>query len=203
MSGNESILKWKRNREQIDKLSFEDVYVNYFPKLVRFSQAYVISHEEAENIVHDVFVDLWKHWDTVSKLENPFSYLFVSVKNKSLDFLRRNTLRREVRDGYSDEYLDMLSVNYEALDSFDKNYNSLDEVYATLEKVIESLPEKCREIFIKSKIEGLKQKEIAKELGITINTVETQMGIAYKKLREELKEYFPIFILLLSFVNKS
>ena len=61
---------------------------------------------------------------------------------------------------------------------------------------IDSLPERCREIFLKSKIEGKKQKEIAEEMNISINTVETQMGIAYKKLRNELKDYFPLFIFL-------
>ena len=59
-----------------------------------------------------------------------------------------------------------------------------------------SLPGKCREIFLKSKIEGKKQKEIAEEMNISINTVETQMGIAYKKLRSELKDYFPLFVFL-------
>ena len=66
-----------------------------------------------------------------------------------------------------------------------------------LSKAIDALPEKCREIFIKNKIEGKKQKEIAAELNISINTVETQMGIAYKKLKTELKDYFPLFLFLL------
>ena len=71
-----------------------------------------------------------------------------------------------------------------------------DDVEQLLSKVIDSLPERCREIFLKSKIEGKKQKEIAEEMNISINTVETQMGIAYKKLRNELKDYFPLFIFL-------
>lgn len=66
-----------------------------------------------------------------------------------------------------------------------------------LSKAIDALPEKCREIFIKNKIEGKKQKEIAMELNISVNTVETQMGIAYKKLKTELKDYFPLFLFLL------
>ncbi|MCC8170678.1 MAG: LuxR C-terminal-related transcriptional regulator, partial [Parabacteroides sp.] len=57
--------------------------------------------------------------------------------------------------------------------------------------------EKCRTIFIMSKLEGKKQKEIARELAISVNTVETQMGIAYKKLRAELKDYLPLFLFIL------
>lgn len=201
MSDNSRILNLKHATKGTDKLSFEEVYINYSSKLIRFSQTYVIFREDAENIVHDVFTDLWKHWETISTLDNPFSYLFVSVKNKSLDFLRKKTLKREAKEQLSEEELDMLQLNYDVLDSFDKHFNSLDEIYQVLEKAIESLPDKCREIFIKSKIDGLKQKDIAQELGISLNTVEAQMGLAYKKLREELKEYFPIFMLILHIVN--
>ena len=63
-------------------------------------------------------------------------------------------------------------------------------------KAINSLPEKCREIFIKNKIEGKKQKEIALELNISINTIESQMAIAYKKLRVELKDVLQLFVFL-------
>lgn len=64
--------------------------------------------------------------------------------------------------------------------------------------MVDSLPEKCREIFIKSKIEGKKQKDIAAELNISLKTVENQMGIAYKKIKSELKDYLPLLIFLLA-----
>ena len=63
---------------------------------------------------------------------------------------------------------------------------------------VDSLPEKCREIFIKSKIEGKKQKDIAAELNISLKTVENQMDIAYKKIKSELKDYLPLLIFLLA-----
>ena len=64
--------------------------------------------------------------------------------------------------------------------------------------MIDSLPEKCREIFIKSKIVGKKQKEIAAELNISLKTVENQMAIAYKKIKGELKAYLPLLLFLLA-----
>ena len=64
--------------------------------------------------------------------------------------------------------------------------------------MVDSLPEKCREIFIKSKIEGKKQKDIAAELNISLKTVENQMDIAYKKIKSELKDYLPLLIFLLA-----
>jgi RNA polymerase sigma-70 factor (ECF subfamily) len=62
---------------------------------------------------------------------------------------------------------------------------------------IQSLPEKCRQIFVMNKIEGKKQKTIAEELDISIHTVESQMAIAYRKLKEILKEHFPLLFFLL------
>ena len=64
--------------------------------------------------------------------------------------------------------------------------------------MVDSLPKKCREIFIKSKIEGKKQKDIAAELNISLKTVENQMAIAYKKIKSELKDYLPLLIFLLA-----
>lgn len=72
------------------------------------------------------------------------------------------------------------------------------DIEKIISEVINSLPEKCREIFIKSKIEGKKQKDIAVEMNISLKTVENQMNIAYKKLKSELKDYLP---LLLFFLN--
>ena len=90
-----------------------------------------------------------------------------------------------------------LRMKYESLEAFDEGFFSDDDIEEIINKAVESLPEKCREIFIKSKIEGKKQKEIAKELNLSINTIETQMEIAYKKLRIELKDFLPLFIFIL------
>ncbi|MDD4592438.1 MAG: sigma-70 family RNA polymerase sigma factor, partial [Parabacteroides sp.] len=80
---------------------------------------------------------------------------------------------------------------------FDEGFFSDDNIEEVINKAVDSLPEKCREIFIKSKIEGKKQKEIAQELDLSINTIETQMEIAYKKLKIELKDFLPLFIFIL------
>ena len=87
-------------------------------------------------------------------------------------------------------------MKYYSLEAFDNELFEEENIEQVLSKAIDSLPEKCREIFIKNKIEGKKQKDIAAELNISVNTVESQMGIAYKKLKSELKDYFPLFIFL-------
>ena len=96
-----------------------------------------------------------------------------------------------------EEYRLTLQAKYYSLEYLDLDILEEESIEQILSKAIDALPEKCREIFIKNKIEGKKQKEIAAELNISINTVETQMGIAYKKLKTELKDYFPLFLFLL------
>ena len=96
-----------------------------------------------------------------------------------------------------DEYSLILRMKFNSLEAFDLEFASDNEIESRLEKALQSLPERCREIFIMNKFEGIKQKDIAKLLNISVNTVENQMAVAYKKLREELKDYIPLLILLL------
>ena len=97
-----------------------------------------------------------------------------------------------------EEYQLTLKVKLASLELFDQSLLSEQDIEKIISEVINSLPEKCREIFIKSKIEGKKQKDNAVEMNISLKTVENQMNIAYKKLKSELKDYLP---LLLFFLN--
>lgn len=156
-----------------------------------------MSDEDAENIVQDVFLDFWEKKELLplSTINLP-AYLFTSIKNRCIDFLRHKIVQKEAEDKIQEEYRLTLQMKYYSLEELNEGIFEKEDVEQLLSKVIDSLPEKCREIFLKSKIEGKRQKEIAEEMNISINTVETQMGIAYKKLRNELKDYFPLFVFL-------
>jgi RNA polymerase sigma-70 factor (ECF subfamily) len=75
----------------LDKDDYSKVYALYFPKLVRFSQTFVMSRQDAENIVQDIFLYLWEHWDMAGSLKNVNAFLFTLVKNRRIDFLRDQT----------------------------------------------------------------------------------------------------------------
>ena len=89
-------------------------------------------------------------------------------------------------------------MKFDSLEAFDVDGLSEDNIKDIIEKALNALPERCREIFILSKLEGKKQKEIAEELNVSVKTIETQMTIAYKKLREELKNHLPLLLFILS-----
>ena len=91
-----------------------------------------------------------------------------------------------------------LRMKLASLELFDQSLLSEQDIERIITEVVDSLPEKFREIFIKSKIEGKKQKDIAAELNISLKTVENQMAIAYKKIKSELKDYLPLLIFLLA-----
>ncbi|MBC5641450.1 RNA polymerase sigma-70 factor [Parabacteroides sp. BX2] len=191
-------MKIKAFPEQEKKIRFEDVYLSYFSKMKYFAKEYVISEEDAENIVQDVFVELWENKEMLNMHMNLIAYLFTTIKNKCLNHLRHKLVVQETANKLQEEYTISLRMNLDSLETFDNNLFSDQDIEKLISRALDALPEKCRAIFIMSKIEGKKHNEIAQELNISINTVGSQIGIAYKKLRTELKDYLPILLFLFS-----
>lgn len=183
--------------DQREEVRFEDIYLSYFSKMKHFAKEYVILDEDAENIVQDVFVELWENKEMLNMHMNLIAYLFTTIKNKCLNHLRHKLVVQETASKLQEEYTISLRMNLDSLEAFDNNLFSDQDIEKIISRALDTLSEKCRTIFIMNKIEGKKQKEIAQELNISINTIETQMGIAYKKLRIELKDYFPILLFIL------
>ncbi len=193
------LLTKTKNMMQNDKntiAEFEEIYLSFYPRLKRFAQEYVINEADAENIVQDVFLDLWERKVFVLSSVNLASYLFTTIKNKCIDFLRHRMVMQNAANKMQEEYELALQMKFQSLEAFDEHIFSNTDMEAVIANAIQSLPEKCRQIFVMNKIEGKKQKTIAKELNLSIHTVESQMAIAYRKLKEILKDYQPLFIFL-------
>lgn len=169
--------------------NFDKIYVLYYSRMFRFAKEYVLFDEDAENIVQDVFLLLWEKREVLDIQISLVSYLFALVKNKSLDYLRHKVI--------ADEYKQELSAKLTALELLNYSFTSDEEIEQILMTAINKLPERCRQVFLKSRIEGKKNREIANELNLTVSTVENQMTIALRKLRVELKDYLPLLLFLL------
>jgi len=178
------------------KENFDSIYINNFSRLFLFAKEYVLFDEEAENIVQDIFLMLWEKREALRVDVSLTAYLFTLVKNKCIDFLRHQMVEQMYSENVKHEYNEELNVKLFALESFDHNFSSEEDIETLLKNAIDKLPERCRLIFIKSRIEGKKYKEIAEELNLSVNTVEGQISIALKKLREELKDYLPLLLFL-------
>ena len=145
-------------------MSFSELYLIYYPKLVRFAKEFVMSEEDAENITQDVFTDLWEKRESMNKV---FEQKYVENVKASFEI--------------------ELNLKLQSLDRFDVyDISERNQMEKLIRDAINSLPKRCRDIFLLSRMEGLKYREISERLGISVNTVECQMGIALKKLRAKL-----------------
>ncbi|MDR1813471.1 MAG: RNA polymerase sigma-70 factor [Tannerella sp.] len=177
-----------------DKI-FEEMYVKYFPKMVRFATEYLMSKHDAENVVQDLFVDLWvRHRETLVQVNKPASFLFKSLKNRSIDCHRNNVRARERHFTVSNAELEL---KMEALQAFDTNLFDELDVEEALEQAIARLPERCREVYIMSRSEGMKNEEIAEKLGISVNTVKNHLSAATTRLKADLKDYLTMILFIL------
>lgn len=169
--------------------NFDRLYLSYYSRIKRFVASFSLRNEDAEDIVQGIFLYIWEHRETITIRKNLSSFLLTVAKNKCIDYIRKNSVEKQFREE--------CALKLEALYRIQDFDLSDLELEAILKQAIDELPPRCGEIFRKSRFEGKKYIEIAKELGISESTVENQMSIALKKLRIKLKDYLPILVLVL------
>ena len=161
--------------------------------MIGFAKTYVMANEDAENIVQDLFFILWDKNDDIDVTVTLTTFLFTLVKNKCLNFLRHKLVEEEYHSYMAEE----LRFKLQALEHLHYSYPTESDLQKKIDSAIDTLSPRCKEIFIKSRFEGKKYKEIAEELQISSNTVENQMTNALRKLRHELKDFLPLFLFLI------
>ena len=196
-NNNKEIFQQKMNNIEVSADTFfSGIYNVYFPKMVRFAQEYIISEEDSKNIVQDLFMYLWEHSEILESVSNLNAFLFTLIKNRCIDFYRSSVRINARKRSLSDIQERELHLKMEALQQFDTINFFENEVEELLEKAIEKLPEKCRQVFIMSRMDGMKHEEIARELKISVYTVQNHISSAIRKLKAELKDYLPVFLFI-------
>jgi RNA polymerase sigma-70 factor (ECF subfamily) len=178
-----------------DLVAFEELYQQYYIFLCLIAEHIVRNPSDAEEIVSDVFVKLWNIREKIEIITSIKAYLVKAVHNTSINFLEQSKIINKLTD-----YLNNSDYKLLAWDSdypLGRLYEK--EIMNILDHGINTLPDACRQIFILSRNENMKYGDIANKLGISVNTVKTQMKIALARLREILKDY--LMILLLFMVN--
>lgn len=181
--------KTETNIKKLDKATFEKLFREYFIPLTAFVKKYVGDIDTAKEIVHDVFVNLWSKRDSIDIEKSVKSYLYTSGYNRSLNYIRDS---KKFDSNVKSEDISIQGSEW----NFDNNIEAL-ELEGKINQILALLPEKCKQIFLMSRFEGLKYGEIAEKLDISVKTVEAQMSKALKVLRENLKEYLTILIIFL------
>lgn len=172
-----------------DKDFFERVFREYFVPLTYYALKIVNDHDSAREVVHQVFVNIWEKRESIN-LELPLrSYLYTSVHNRSLNYLR------DRKRFHNEDAGDMLPEN--ELLITDVSEIESEQTEARIAEAVSGLPGRCAEVFRLSRFEGKKYSEIADILKISVKTVEAQMTKALKILREDLKDLLTMIIIFI------
>jgi RNA polymerase sigma-70 factor, ECF subfamily len=171
-----------------DEAAFEQVFKANFKALHAYAFTILRDEAQAEETVQQVFFKLWDRADTLSISGSVTAYLYRAVHNESLNYIKHQKVRTEHR----------LHVAYSMKNQADHASKKVltSELEKKLHEAMQELPEQCRTIFQMSRFEEMKYRDIADQLGISIKTVENQMGKALRILRMKLVDFLPILIFL-------
>jgi RNA polymerase sigma-70 factor, ECF subfamily len=171
-----------------NKVVFDFIFHYYYSGLCAYCERITCNQQVAEDIVQELFVTLWIKHQQIHITSSLKNYLFTSVKNRSLDYLKREQRKSQK--------LGTLAEEQELPENLSSLWFAEAELQAIVEKSLKKLPPRCREIFELSRFQGLKNQEIADKLGLSKRTVELQVSNALKHLRTGLKNYLPLFLLM-------
>lgn len=171
-----------RRLREGDELALEAIFRAHYDGMCAFVQRFVYAPDVSEELVQDVFFKLWAKREQMAEIDALKTYLYRAARNTALNHLRRRKLEQnwEEHEGARGEPIAGESADDET---------STDELTRAVDKAVRRLPDRCREIFLMSREGGLTYGQIADALGISIKTVETQMGRALKSLRSALAKY--------------
>jgi len=156
---------------------FETLFKTHFEPLCHFSMKFTSGNlDDAKEIVHKVFIKVWEKYDSFPEDMNFKSYLYTSVNNHGLNFIRDHKKFVDIEDTYD-------------LHARQEDHLETQELETAIEIGLNLLPEKCREVFEYSRFEGLKYAAIGEKMNISIKTVEAQMSKALRILREHLSDF--------------
>lgn len=178
-----------------DDKAFEQIYKLYFPRLYSFSFKITDDSSLAKDIVQNVFIKIWETRTSLN-FDNPEAFIYRMVRNASLNYIRHikvvDNLKLKLNDHYLGEelyYIDL--VGNEPYILIEK------ELEEKIMNIIDSLPDRCQAVFRMSRIEGMKNREIAEHMGVSLKAVEKHMSKALQIFREKIGDYIPLQIIIL------
>ena len=180
-----------------DEKALEDLFRHYFPRLFDFAFKITKDQSVAEDIVQDIYIKLWENRKSIV-IKNIEALLFTMVRNLCIDHVKYLKVVSEKKIDFQStaKYEEMYRIDFIR----DQPYILIEkELKEEIEKVINSLPDRCKEVFKLSRIDGLKNREIAEKLNISIKNVERHIARATKSFKENFPKDFPLVLIILVF----
>jgi RNA polymerase sigma-70 factor (ECF subfamily) len=172
----DSLWQIQKGISEDNEQSLAALYTLFSKRLIQFARVVTRSADIAEEVVEDVFVKLWSNRHKIMEIENLTVYLYVAVKNRSLNSISQKA-RELIKAPF--DHLD-IEVGDMAADPYNQLVTS--EMMQKMQQAVESLPPRCKMIFKLVREDGLRYKEVADILNISVNTIDVQMAIAIKKI---------------------
>lgn len=177
-----------------DRSAFEEVFRMHYTELCKFGLKYLRDEVIAEEIVQEVFINIWERREKLNINTSVKAYLFTAVRNRSFNYLKLQLPKEQSK-------VDIDEVPYLLADDREEEME-MDELKRQVALAIDALPERCKVVFNLSRNAGMTYKEIAEELDISVKTVENQVGMALRKLREQLNPIWDkIMVIFLIFFS--
>lgn len=173
-----------------DLTAFEMLFRTYYQPLCNYAFTFVQDRDEAEEIVQSTFLNIWEKRESLSIHTGVKPYLYAMVRNACLNLLKHEKIKQQ-------HAAMEMAVAERSVESVARTVMA-SELEAKIYQAMDHLPEQCRLIFKLSRFEELKYSEIAQQLDISVKTVENQMGKALRIMREQLKDYLPLLIILMN-----
>ncbi len=172
-----------------EETAYKYLYDKYFIELYVYSKRYVQDMDAAKEVVQDVMINLWTKREQLNFQDNLKAYLYKSVSNRSINYLKKNKSTINIDEDLEDKLVEEDQHFIEGLEE-----NQLEDI---IDQEINKLPEKCKLAFQLSRFEHLKYKEIAEQMDVSVKTVEAHVSNALNKLSKAMKDYLHIFIVLM------
>jgi RNA polymerase sigma-70 factor, ECF subfamily len=165
-----------------DIKAFESLFKKYYAPLCQFAAGYVKDKDTAEEIVQDFFYNYWKNRESMTVRISVKAYLYMAVRNNCLKYQRMMGVRQKHAE-------EVMAVKQEIHEPDQYLQLETKELQQKIDEILGQLPERCSLIFRMSRYEGMKYREIAEALSVSVKTVEANMGKALQELREKLGKY--------------
>jgi RNA polymerase sigma-70 factor (ECF subfamily) len=169
--------------------AYEMIFKTLYNPLCRYAWSFLEDKEEAEEVVQSAFITVWEKRRSLDIQTSLKSYLYRMVRNGCLNVIKHEKVKQQ----HVAHELAVSEVSYESVSQ--KVYAT--ELESKITEALKALPEQCRLVFQLSRFEELKYQEIADQLQISVKTVENHMGKALRIMREQLKEYLPLFLIFM------
>jgi len=173
-----------RRIQKGDLKEFERLFKELYSPLCSYANKYLQDKDKAEEIVQDIFYGIWKNREKLDIKVSFKSYLYKAVQNNCLQLLQHHAVE--------DKYKQYIQNEVSHFQPDPAREMELQEMNLVIEQTLNSLPERCKEIFSMSRFEGLKYREIADKLKISTKTVEANMGKALQAFRQSLKQFVSV-----------